>query len=135
MVNGCYTTLLYWTCTFTRDQLFQQKDDGTQQTKRRGGGRWIGFQNKTKFLKLEIQKLILYGSYHKTFINQTQSIPNQSTLYTRSFIKILSFTKIYSWTFTKMIKTKMRDKDQIKRSTQLFYIASLSITREANPAI
>jgi len=66
MVNGCYTTLLYWTCTFTRDQLFQQKDDGTQQTKKGGQGlNWFSKQNK--LLKLKLLKLLLYGSYHKTF--------------------------------------------------------------------
>ena len=60
------------------------------QTKK--GVNWFSKQNE--LLKLELQKLLLYASYHKTFINRTQLILNQSTLYTKSFIKVLSFTKI-----------------------------------------
>jgi len=49
---------------------------------------------------------------------------------------ISNWHKIYSWTYTKLIKTRMRDKDKInRRSTQPFYTGSLSITREANPVI
>jgi len=44
-----------------------EKDDGTH--KPRGWVNWFSKQNE--FLKLELQKLLLHGSYHKNLINQT----------------------------------------------------------------
>ena len=123
-------------CNETRKLLSNtyEKDDGTQQTKR-AGVNWFSKQNE--FLKPESQKnFFCTDRITKLFINRTQSILNQSTLCTRSFIRVLSFTKIYLKPFWKLINTWIRDKDQIKRrNTTLFYTGSLSITREANLVI
>jgi len=55
--------------------------------KPKGGAELVFKQNE--LLKPKLQKLLLHGLYHKTFINQTQSILNQFTLYTRSLLKFL----------------------------------------------
>ena len=107
-----------------------EKDDGTQ-TKRGG---WIGFQTKWAF-KTKVAKTsfarIVSQNFHKPNSINTESIhPLHKIL-----VKVLTFKKIFSWTFS-LIKTRMRKKDKIKRRcTQPFYTGSLSITREVNSVI
>jgi len=95
------------------------------------GGELV-FKTKMNFLNQSYKNFFCTDCITKLCMSRTQSILNQSTLCTRSFIKVLSFAKIYLEPFWKLINTWMRDKDKIKRrDTQPFYIGSL--TEEANP--
>ena len=85
-----------------------EKDDDTQQTKRGRGVNWFSKQNK--IFKTRVTKnFFCMDRIIELFINWTQSILNQSTLFTKSFIRVLSFTKIYLEPFWKLINTWMRD--------------------------
>ena len=89
------------------------------------------FSKQHELLKPELQK-----TYFVWIVSQNFDKPNlinieSIILYTRSFVKVLSFTKIFSSTFSEPIKTRMRKNDKIKRrSTQLFILVhSLSLEK------
>ena len=101
-------------------------------TNQKEGGEFV-FKTKQTF-KTRVNKTsfvwIISQNFHKLNSINTESIHPLHKI----FVKVFSFKRIFSWTFRKLIKTRMRKKDNIKRrNTQPFCNGSLPITRESNP--
>jgi len=99
-----------------------EKDGGNH--KPRGGLNW--FPNQMKLKKLELKK----ASFLR-IISQTFDKPrfNQSPLTQNPLLKLF-LKKIFSLTFSKLIKTRMRKKDKIKRRCTPIFILVHSLSLE-----